>query len=195
MERNIKEILRLSQIELNAPKNQYNNFGGYAYRSCEDICEALKPLQEKYGFCTTLNTQPVEIGGRVYIEATAWILYKDEQIGVKAYAREEETKKGMDASQITGSATSYAKKYALNGLFLIDDVKDADATNKHGKEEPQPQPQELPTLEQFTQAVVKLNNYNELFKYWSQQPKEITENKAYKDVINKRREEVQQPKK
>lgn len=195
MEKNIKEILKLAQIELNAPKNQFNKFGGYAYRSCEDICEALKPLQDKYGFCTTLDTQPVEIGGRVYIEATACIHYNNEQIAIKAYAREEETKKGMDASQITGSATSYAKKYALNGLFLIDDVKDADATNKHGKEEPQPQPQEITTLEQFTQAVGKLNNYNELFNYWSKLPKEITENKDYKDIINKRREEVQQQKK
>lgn len=194
MERNVKEILKLAQIELNAPKNQFNKFGGYAYRSCEDICEALKPLQEKYGFCTTLDTQPLEIGGRIYIEATACIYYNSEQIAVKAYAREEETKKGMDASQITGSATSYAKKYALNGLFLIDDVKDSDATNTHGKEATAPAPTSAPTLEEFTKKVNSLNSYPKLLEYWNSLSREVRESEEYKKIINARNAEVKQKK-
>lgn len=183
------------QQNLNAPKNLYNNFGGYSYRSCESILVALKPLLLKHKAIIYFKEQIIEQNGWHYIEATACLRAegKEEIFTTTGYAREDECRKGMDASQITGSASSYARKYALNAMFAIDDVKDSDATNKHGKDEPQPQ--ELPTLEQFTQAVGKLNSYNELFKYWSKQPKEITENKDYKDVINKRREEVQQPKK
>lgn len=110
---------------LKAPKGQYNNFGKYAYRSCEDILEAVKPL---LGECTLLLTDEiVMLGTRYYVKATARFVEGDKAIEVYAYAREEDTKKGMDASQITGSASSYARKYALNGLFLIDDNKDADS--------------------------------------------------------------------
>lgn len=129
--------LREMQCELHAPKNQYNSFGGYKYRSLEDIAEALKPLEQRLNVSVVLNDEVVEIGGRVYVKATATLYNCEEceKISVSAFAREEETKKGMDAAQITGSASSYARKYALNGLFLIDDVKDPDATNKHGKED------------------------------------------------------------
>jgi hypothetical protein len=137
--------LREIQCELHAPKNQYNSFGGYKYRSLEDIVEALKPLEIKYKVSVLLNDEVVEIGGRVYVKATATLYNCEEceKISVSAYAREEETKKGMDAAQITGSASSYARKYALNGLFLIDDVKDPDATNKHGKEDAPAPPTQL----------------------------------------------------
>lgn len=120
------------QCELKAPKNQHNSFGGYNYRSCEDILEAVKPLLEKHDVQLAITDNMVEVGGRVYVEATAKLNGKDGTIAeVRAFAREAETKKGMDESQITGSASSYARKYALNGLFLIDDTKDADATNTH----------------------------------------------------------------
>jgi len=117
------------QSELKAPKGQFNSFGKYKYRSCEDILEAVKPLLAKKGLLLTLNDTIVEVGGRVYVKATAMIQDGEEFKIASAYARESETKKGMDDSQITGSASSYARKYALNGLFLIDDTKDADTQN------------------------------------------------------------------
>ena len=126
--------MKLNEIQksLKAPKNQYNNFGKYKYRNCEDILEAVKPL---LGDSTLyISDEIVEIGGRVYVKATATFNDGKEVIKVSAFARESETKKGMDDSQITGSASSYARKYALNGLFLIDDTKDAD-TMDNSKED------------------------------------------------------------
>lgn len=124
------------QAELKAPKGQFNKFGGYAYRSCEDILEAVKPLLNKYGLVLVVGDELVEMGGRIYVKATARLLDAEwNEVSNTAFAREEETKKGMDGSQITGASSSYARKYALNGLFLIDDTKDSDATNTHGKEE------------------------------------------------------------
>jgi hypothetical protein len=117
------------QQKLNAPKGQHNNFGGYDYRSCEDILTALKPL---LGDCAViLNDELVMIGDRFYVKATATLTDGKDNISTTAYAREELVKKGMDGSQITGSSSSYARKYAMNGLFSIDDTKDADSTNKH----------------------------------------------------------------
>ena len=120
--------MKLSQIqsEVKAPKGQFNSFGKYHYRSCEDIVEAVKPILNKHGFALLLNDEVTEVGGRVYVKATATITDGKESYAATAFAREEETKKGMDASQITGTASSYARKYALNGLFAIDDTKDAD---------------------------------------------------------------------
>lgn len=116
---------KLSQIqrELKAPKNQTNKFGNYRYRSCEDILEAIKPLLDDA--IVVLNDEIVQVGERVYVRATATFTFGDGEgkISVTAYAREPESKKGMDESQITGAASSYARKYALNGLFLIDDSK------------------------------------------------------------------------
>jgi len=133
----IKEKLGKIQKELKAPKNQYNSFGGYSYRSCEDIFEAVKPLLEKYKCILRLEDNLENIGERYYIKATAYLidLESEEYIFNTAYAREEESKKGMDGSQITGASSSYARKYALNGLFLIDDVKDSDTTNIGSSEE------------------------------------------------------------
>lgn len=131
----LKEKLASIQAELKAPKGQTNNYGGYKYRSCEDILEAVKPLLKKYGVLLTLMDEIVNIGDRYYVKAIA-NLYDIEAGGLLmnvAYAREEETKKGMDGSQITGTASSYARKYALNGLFCIDDTKDAD-TDEHAKQ-------------------------------------------------------------
>lgn len=118
------------QCELKAPKNQYNSFGKYKYRSAEDILEALKPLEAKHGIMIIVSDEVVAVGNRVYVKATARAIdaqseTQQEIIGT-AYARESDEKKGMDVSQITGTASSYARKYALNGLFCIDDTKDAD---------------------------------------------------------------------
>nr|DAE29736.1 MAG TPA: ERF superfamily protein [virus sp. ctyMK1] len=126
----MKDLINI-QSELKAPKGQYNSFGKYKYRSAEDILEAVKPLCAKYECELTLYDEIVQIGDRYYIKATAKI-EKDgtTPVCVTAYAREDESKKGMDGSQVTGSASSYARKYALNGLFLIDDTKDSDSNEQ-----------------------------------------------------------------
>ena len=118
----------MAQAELKAPKNQYNSFGKYNYRSCEDILEAAKPINKKHGLVLLLTDKPVCIGQRYYIEATARLydIESEQFIEATASAREADTKKGMDDSQVTGTASSYARKYALNGLYNIDDTKDAD---------------------------------------------------------------------
>lgn len=121
----MKQLIEI-QKELKAPKGQYNSFGKYKYRSAEDILEAVKPLLHKHGCQLTLSDEIVLIGDRFYVKATASITVDGEAVYVNAYAREDLDKKGMDGSQITGTASSYARKYALNGLFLIDDTKDAD---------------------------------------------------------------------
>lgn len=138
--KNIYEKLSQVQNELKAPKGQKNTFGNYRYRSAEDILEAVKPILKKNDLTIIISDTLENIGERYYIKATVSLcdLDMDERIQVNAYAREEETKKGMDASQITGTASSYARKYALNGLFNIDDTKDADTDEytKRTKEEP-----------------------------------------------------------
>lgn len=122
------------QKELKAPKSQYNSFGKYNYRNCEDILEALKPICNKYNSAVTLSDDVVMIGDRFYVKATATLIVYGENdeidtVFTQAYAREEAEKKGMDGSQVTGASSSYARKYALNGLFGIDDTKDSDTTN------------------------------------------------------------------
>ena len=155
---NVYEKLMTVQTKLRAPKGQYNSFGKYSYRSCEDILEALKPLLAEVGAIINITddikvignnfeTMEVEdkktgeksvrlVGRRFYIEATAMFIDVEtgDSIVARALAREDETKKGMDLAQVTGSVSSYARKYALNGLFAIDDNKDSDATNTHGKD-------------------------------------------------------------
>lgn len=123
------DVLGEIQSILKAPKGQYNSFGKYAYRSCEDILEAVKPLLKARGAVLTISDEIEFIGGRWYVRAVAKFRVGSEEIETSAFAREPETKKGMDESQITGAASSYARKYALNGMFCIDDTKDADATN------------------------------------------------------------------
>ena len=123
------------QSELKAPKSQYNSFGKYSYRNCEDILEALKPILNEVKAIVNISDEVVLIGDRYYIKATVKFIDAEtgEMVEASAMAREEETKKGMDASQLTGSTSSYARKYALNGLFAIDDTKDSDTTNTHNK--------------------------------------------------------------
>lgn len=149
----MKELINI-QSELKAPKSQFNSFGKYSYRSAEDILEAVKPLLKKYDCHLTVSDEMVQLGDRFYVKATATISKAsgDGEVSVSAYAREEEVKKGMDASQITGSTSSYARKYALNGLLCIDDTKDSDSTNTHGKEEPaKPSPKkQAPDSENLT---------------------------------------------
>ena len=128
---NVYEKLIAIQSELKAPKSQYNNFGKYAYRNCEDILESLKPLLKEHKSTIYISDEIVTVLERFYVKAT--VTFIDAETGEKiintAYAREEEDKKGMDGSQVTGSSSSYARKYALNGMFAIDDTKDSDFTN------------------------------------------------------------------
>ena len=129
----MKELIRI-QNELKAPKGQYNSFGKYSYRSCEDILEAVKPLLSSYDCILTLSDEITLVGERYYVKATAVLMNSTgERAEVSAYAREEADRKGMDGSQITGAASSYARKYALNGLFCIDDNKDSDTVNTGAK--------------------------------------------------------------
>lgn len=133
--------LQAIQAELKAPKSQFNKFGGYNYRNCEDILEALKPLCAKHGAAVTLSDEVVMVGDRYYIKATARLEDTDDSSSVEAtaYAREGDDKKGMDVSQLSGSTSSYARKYALNGLFAIDDTKDADYDGEQKKpDKPKP---------------------------------------------------------
>lgn len=176
----MKELVEIQTL-LNAPKGQYNKFGQYYYRSCEDILAAVKPLLLKYECYLTLTDEVKEIGSpyhlhqqtrdtkkneiledldfngtRFYVEATATFTNKEGvSVSVKAYAREETLKKGMDGAQITGSASSYARKYALNGLFAIDDVKDADATNTHGQTTPTAKPAAAKKVTATTKPAAK----------------------------------------
>jgi len=160
---NVYEKLANVQSALKAPKGQYNAFGKYKYRSCEDIVESVKPLLNKYGLLLTLTDEIEQIGDRFYVKATATITDTADGmiIFVSAYAREEETKKGMDGSQVTGASSSYARKYALNGIFAIDDTKDSDSTNTHGHE---PSQQNQPQQEQkpMTPRQMLIARLNEL---------------------------------
>ncbi|KEH89124.1 recombinase [Clostridium novyi A str. BKT29909] len=129
-----EKLLRV-QSELKAPKSQFNKFGNYAYRNCEDILESVKPLLLENKLSLMIADEILLVGDRYYIKATATIvdIETGDKESVSAFAREEENKKGMDASQLTGSTSSYARKYALNGLFCIDDTKDSDTTNTSSK--------------------------------------------------------------
>lgn len=128
----IEKIVAI-QLELKAPKGQYNSFGKYNYRSCEDILEGVKPLLAKHGLVLTIQDSIDLIGDRFYVKATATITDGKEELSTSAYARESLDKKGMDASQVTGATSSYARKYALNGLLAIDDTKDADTMDNSKK--------------------------------------------------------------
>jgi hypothetical protein len=157
----LKQKLLSIQTELKAPKNQFNSFGNYNYRSCEDILEAVKPLCKKGNVLLTLSDTIKHVGERYYVEATATLydVETDDCISVSAYAREEETKKGMDSSQITGAASSYARKYALNGLFNIDDTKDSDSTNEgDGKHKTSPKPKAEPKNDYQSQLKELMDN-------------------------------------
>ncbi|EPL7530619.1 ERF family protein [Escherichia coli] len=187
------------QQTLNAPKNQRNNFGGYSYRSAEDILEAVKPLLQN--ITLTLNDEIVLIGDRYYVKATATLSDGEDAVCVTAYAREEESKRGMDASQLTGATSSYARKYALNGLFCIDDAKDPD-TDAYAKQTgQQPRQQKAPpkqqqkappnpdeVLSRFCDAAAKApdaNKLREIFgKCWKLLPEGSEHRIKAKDVYD-----------
>lgn len=174
----MKELIEI-QKNLIAPKGQFNKFGNYHYRSCEDILAAAKPLLAENNCMLSLSDEMVQVGARIYVKATVTITNAEGQSqSCTAFAREEETKKGMDASQITGSASSYARKYALNGLFCIDDMKDADATNTNK------QPTERPaaTEENVAQALNEIGcclNRQQAIAVWNKWTQQ------FPDFINK----------
>lgn len=173
------------QKSLNAPKGQHNKFGNYSYRNCEDILTALKPL---LGECTiTLNDEIVMIGDRFYVKATARLDALNTCVSVSAYAREDINKKGMDVSQLTGSTSSYARKYALNGLFAIDDTKDADSMDNSQEGAKQPSKRNAPAPKAKPVDLTKaVNDFMKLSqpdrdKAWDTLPPELCTaiNKAY----------------
>lgn len=163
----INEVLHFLQKNLAAPKNQFNSFGKYKYRSCEDILEGLKKVLPQGSF-VTVSDEIVEIGGRIYVKATASLTFKTDIVSNTAFAREEESKKGMDAAQLTGATSSYARKYALNGLFLIDDTKDPDTdeaakakaeAEKAEKAKPKEQPKKAQPKEPVPMPDSEYNYY------------------------------------
>lgn len=162
----MKELITI-QSELKAPKTQVNNFGGYKYRKAEDILEAVKPLLAKQKCTLIITDDIVMVGNRIYVKATATIRNeKGEVEEATGWAREEEAKKGMDASQITGASSSYARKYALNGLFAIDDNADSDTTNDEHQQESKQQTQtQQPVTQQSSNAQYHTNDVNEGLDY------------------------------
>lgn len=201
--------LMLIQASLKAPKNQRNAFGNYNYRSCEDILEAVKPLLYDTQTTLTISDEMVEVGGRIYVKATAtlkdcetWEIIEQNS----AYARESESKKWMDDSQITWATSSYARKYALNGLFCIDDVKDADATNTHWKEEKATKKseskenpnwwfQKASTNKEFMEKCMDEDNYIRTIK-WKYDVDDIVEQQlreAYRNLMWKNEDTIELP--
>lgn len=169
----MKRLIEIQQ-KLKAPKEQKNSFGGYKYRSCEDILEAVKPLLVEQKLFILLNDEIVFIEGRFYVKATVTLFDEDgkELTHTAAFAREEESKPKMDGSQVTGSSSSYARKYALNGLFAIDDTKDADATNTYGKEvkpTKKTKENEINKIDdiEILEGVANLNTDEECTDYWN----------------------------
>ncbi|ENY8527933.1 TPA: ERF family protein [Clostridioides difficile] len=189
------------QNTLKAPKNQYNNFRKYNYRSCEDILEGLKPILKEEKALVILDDNIVQIGNRFYVEATATLIDAEtgEKISTKALAREDETKKGMDLAQVTGSVSSYARKYALNGLFCIDDTKDSDATNKHGNEQKKKEvnESELNILYSLGESIEKDKNRvdSEVYKKFGKLAVDLTKQEyekvlnGYKSILEKQKQE------
>lgn len=158
---NIQEKLLYIQAKVKAPKNLYNSFGKYSYRNAEGILEAVKPFLDEMKCTLTISDEIVSVGDRIYVKANAtlWDTEKIDVIAVSAYAREAETKKGMDDSQVTGTASSYARKYALNGLFLLDDTKDPD-TDEYAKQtgaekKPEKTAEKNTLIEYASEAAIK----------------------------------------
>ncbi|HDF3854601.1 TPA: ERF family protein [Clostridioides difficile] len=189
------------QSTLKAPKSQFNSVGKYNYRSCEDILEGLKPILKEEKALVVLDDNIVQIGNRFYVEATATLIDAEtgEKISVKALAREDETKKGMDLAQVTGSVSSYARKYALNGLFCIDDTKDSDATNKHGNEQKKKEvnESELNILYSLGESIEKDKNRvdSEVYKKFGKLAVDLTKQEyekvlnGYKSILEKQKQE------
>lgn len=202
----MKRLIEIQQ-ELKAPKNQHNSFGGYNFRSCEDILEAVKPLLAKHNLALIINDEVTSIDGgfelkeqtekkakhlitsnRVYIKATATLYDEGGKViaQTSALAREEETKTGMDASQLTGATSSYARKYALNGLFAIDDNKDSDTTNTHGKNLTQTESNDIDIIE----GLKATDNIKNLEAYKKKYRSEVTNIDAFKKAYFKKLAEL-----
>lgn len=184
------------QNELKAPKNQRNNFGGYNYRSCEDILEAVKPLLKKHSLALVIKDDLIAIDGRFYIKAIAQLFDETgkEVTFTTALAREEENKKGMDASQLTGSTSSYARKYALNGLFAIDDNKDADATNTHDKEEVKTQKEQIKEVKNdndILAGIVQCKTEQECADYWKDNVGKLSGASARKQLAELKKQRIE----
>ena len=179
--KNLHEKLQHIQATLKAPKGQRNTFGKYNYRSLEDIVEAVKPLLAELGAYILLSDQIVQIGERYYVQARAVLSDGADEIAVLGYAREPLSRKGMDESQITGAASSYARKYAMNGLLAIDDTKDADATNKHEEEETKTKTTNQKETKPTPQAQKKSNAIVEqaFFNYVTEKKDECLEHFEY----------------
>ena len=192
---NLSEMV-LIQSRLNAPKNQKNSFGGYMYRSCEDILEAVKPLLKETNCTLTITDDISQVADRIYVKATATLKTPSGEVfTTSAFAREPLSKKGADESQITGAASSYARKYALNGLFCIDDNKDTDATNTgdSGKKPAKAEPvvDELKdAFELIKQNIEKAPSKQYLTDLHNQNAA-LHNYKPYRDLMNKRFKEVQ----
>ena len=192
---NLYEKLQKIQYEMKAPKNLYNKFGNYKYRNAEGILEAFKPFGEKYKVVLVLDDEIVNIGDRYYIKATATIydIEKEESVRNSAYARESFDKKGMDDSQITGTASSYARKYALNGLFLLDDTKDADTDEFHEEIDKKPAPkkataEQVKEIKELTPDEVTLNA---MLKYFGVKTlADLTEEQANKAIARRKESEA-----
>jgi len=173
----MEKLLKI-QSELKAPKGQFNTFGRYAYRNAEDILEAVKPLLLANNCLLTLTDSLKQIGDRYYVCAEAILTDLDtkENVTVCSFAREEESKKGMDGSQVTGASSSYARKYALNGLFLIDDSKNSDDTNTEN----------APTLESLSAEIAQVGTLEELEKIYKDNPQFQSNNQFIKLLKEKK---------
>lgn len=183
--------LNIIQSKLTAPKEQFNKFGNYKYRSCEDILKAVKPLLAETKCTLMLQDEVLLIGNRYYIKATATLTNSTgESVATTALAREDENKNGMAGSQITGASSSYARKYALNGLFAIDDTKDADATNTHGKDDANANTDELTPHEiienEIKPALAQANTREEVLKIYEAY-KKLENEPGYKTAFSARR--------
>lgn len=189
---NVHVCLNEIQGKLNAPKGQYNAFGKYKYRSCEDILAAVKPLLGEYDCSLTLVDDIVLVGSRFYIKATATLFDScGNTISTTAFAREEEAKKGMDASQVTGAASSYARKYALNGLFAIDDTKDADTLNNNAAYT-QPVVDNTARLEEALAKVASATTADEVKNIYKEYA-DIKGVKEFYDAVVSRGKELSKP--
>lgn len=193
----MKELIYI-QSNLKAPKNQWNDFGKYSYRNAENILEAVKPLLSEKGCTLTISDEIVQFGDRVYVKATATIKNSsNEAESATAFAREPLSKKGQDESQVTGSASSYARKYALNGLFAIDDNKDADALNvtpEYTQQQPSQPAQPVQTVASpYLSAVKGAKTVAELKTIWDKFP-DLQEDPTFKDVFSLRRKELENAK-
>jgi hypothetical protein len=190
--KNLIDKLVIIQGTLKAPKNQTNNFGKYKYRSCEDILEALKPHLTTHNLYLSISDELVNLGDRYYVKATVTITDAKDSLTVSAYAREEESKKGMDGSQVTGTSSSYARKYALNGMFAIDDTKDSDATNTSEKEVKASAEMELQMTNLLNVALAEIkvvDTLDKLKNIWVSYP--MLQNESnFKESINNRKLEL-----